>query len=97
MAVRPEEVIIAQYWWIPQELYTQYHTKLLFYVESEAELNRLTGLLREKGYGRFLFATIRPDEQSQNAVVKVDDPGLNLFSLKFLPGDASAPGNRPGQ
>ncbi len=98
IAVRPEEVIIANYWWIPQELYSQYNTKLLFYAENTAQFNRLTTLLREKGYGRFLFATIRPDEQSRNAVVKVDDTGMNLFSLKFFPGDlSSAAGNRPGQ
>ncbi len=98
MAVRPEEVIIANYWWIPQEIYSQYHTKLLFYAENSSEFNRLTTLLREKGYGRFLFATIRPDEQSQNAVVNVDDTGLNLFSLKFFYGDVSKTGgNRPGQ
>ncbi len=83
IARQPEEIVITNLWWAPQAMYTAFRTKAMFYVASEREYERLVRLLGENGYNTHLFASQRPIDRATPEVARLDDSGLNFFSLSF--------------
>ncbi len=79
-----EKVVITDVWWVPQALFSEFYNKLIFLVRSREEYRRLLGRLRDHGYERYVFVSQTFSEDVGRAVMKVDDEGLEFFSIKFL-------------
>lgn len=76
VAERPENVIIAQGWYLPQELARVFHDKVVFRVRSRPEQRRLMSRLAAAGYREALLVSISPDRTDQI----LDDGGLGFMT-----------------
>jgi hypothetical protein len=87
VAARPEPAILTDVWWAPLELYSQFYEKPIFRVRSREQMNDLLSRFQRVGIDACLFATA-PNRQTllppDATVARVDDGGLNLFSLKLM-------------
>ena len=57
---RPEQVILSNERWVPQELYTQFFDKLIYHVPKPEMLSRLTQTLMGRGHREYLLLTQLP-------------------------------------
>ncbi|MFC1551015.1 hypothetical protein ACFL6P_00480 [Candidatus Latescibacterota bacterium] len=80
---QPEKIVITNVWWVPQALFTEFHTKAMFYVSSPKQYDELVRTLAENGYTSHIFASQRPINETAPEVARIDDGGLNFFSLSF--------------
>jgi hypothetical protein len=86
IAKAPEEVIVTDQWWLGQELYTQFGRKLVFRIESQQDLDRLSSLLAARGYARLLYVSPpMAGERVGPEVREISDGGLNYWNLRFFP------------
>lgn len=81
---RPEKIIVTNLWWVPQALFSEFYNKLVFRIRSPEQYEQLRKKLCDSGYKKYLFVTQTSDERAASAVAKVNDEGLNFFSLKFF-------------
>ena len=87
---RPEPVVVADAWWAPQEMYSVFNDKMLFYVNRPEMWPPLRQKLREAGVRQVLLVTPREDRDENVASTFVDDNGLGYFSVRLIPLTLSA-------
>ena len=89
VAGRPEEVVVTNVFWVPQELCRVFPDKPIFYIESMKEQLVLLRRLRQAGHERFLFVTKdRRLARSQPGSIFADGD-LDYFSVALLSLDVS--------
>ena len=90
---RPEKVVVTNVPWAPQEMYSVFFDKSMFYIDSQEELEALADKLRNLGLDTFLFVS-RP-RRNMVAVAEVPDDDLRYYSVAFslvrLSGDPITP------
>jgi hypothetical protein len=76
-----ERVWITDQWWVPQELFSEFHDREIFFARTAADRAELERRLRDSGRERHLFITTAARGGPDATVV--DDGGLDFFSLAF--------------
>ncbi|MGD2108716.1 MAG: glycosyltransferase family 39 protein [Phycisphaerae bacterium] len=86
VAERPEEVIVASGWYVPQELAFSFFDKQIFLIETQEAADRLIGTLKRNGTREVLFAVSPPtrDAGSGSSIV-VGDGSLKFISVELQP------------
>jgi hypothetical protein len=74
-------VWITDQWWVPQELFSEFHDREIFFARTAADRVELERRLRDSGRERHLFITTAARGGPDATVV--DDGGLDFFSLAF--------------
>ncbi|MGE4607231.1 MAG: hypothetical protein AAEJ52_10855 [Myxococcota bacterium] len=80
VADRPEEVIVAQGWYVPQELARVFFDKPIFSVTGAADRSRLLPRLRAAGYDDVLLVSVPPAREEGHA----DRQILSDGALRFM-------------
>lgn len=95
LAQQPEEVIVTDAFWLPEQAASLFFQKRLLMVHSESELRDLLSVFKSKGIHSFLFIRSRayhfiPDEgikpviQMRTKTQLFLPPGLNLMDTAIL-------------
>ena len=84
LAERSETALVADAWWVPQELHSALREKPVFLVRNNLDLVRLRNRLRSTGFERFLLLTRDTERPPHVEAQVIDDGGLNFFSLAFV-------------
>jgi hypothetical protein len=93
VAGRPEQVVITDRWWLGQELYTQFASKMIFLATTSEQYRDLAARLAERGITRVIFAGPPvPGQPPEPGSVEVDDGGLGYWTLDLVPVDLGTPG-----
>jgi hypothetical protein len=79
----PQKIVITDNWWIPQDLYSRFYDKSIFYTPDQQQLKRLLIKLRLNGHKKALFASQDSGASTEPLVAEVDDTNLKFFSIKF--------------
>jgi hypothetical protein len=80
VAQRPEEVVIASGWFIPQEISHCFYDKKVFLVRNQRQRDGLISALRQSGEREALLVTLDPDPDAVVHGSRVLDDGY----LKFV-------------
>ena len=81
---RPEQIVVSDLWWVPQELFSEFYDKSMFYVRSQKHANQLLEKILKNGHTKLIFITQTSSEPPESPVVTVNDNSLNFFSLEFF-------------
>jgi len=95
-----QPVIVTNVWWFGHELYSVFFDRPIFYLRSQAELERLAATLHTRGVREFVLATRPQPGPKPLSVLRVDDGGWNFYSLDFVivpVGPAEDAGLSPGR
>jgi hypothetical protein len=84
LAGRSETAMVANTWWIPQELHWSIREKPVFFVRNTVDLINLRNRLRSTGFERFLLLTRESERPAHVEAQVIDDGGLNFFSIAFV-------------
>jgi len=79
----PEQVLITDRWWAPQELFSQFFDKAVFYIHHQQPGEPLRRKLLAHGYRQGLFVTHPGRFPPAAAVATLEDEKLNCYSLQF--------------
>lgn len=82
---RPESVIITDAWWAPQEMYSVFNDKMIFYINQPRMWPPLREKLKEAGFQQVLLVTQRQDLSTNAVSAVVNDSGLDYFSVGLIP------------
>jgi hypothetical protein len=74
----PEEVVVTNIWWFPQEMAPIFYEKTFFHVKRPEQLRGLRGSLRERGVESFLF--VADDLELENPLYR-SDSALAFFNV----------------
>ena len=80
---RPEETVVTNLWWVPQELCRDFYDKTIFYVRTPEQYRNLTSQLSSKGYKKFIFVAPQSPNKTEPNSTGVTDGGLNFFNLQI--------------
>jgi hypothetical protein len=80
---RSETTIVSDIWWAPQEMYSVFQTKAIYYVSSGQSLPQLIQALSNSGVTNVLLATKPGSLPNVEPLFSVDDFGLNFYTLSF--------------
>jgi hypothetical protein len=84
LARHPERVIVTDVWWAPQELFSTFYDRPIFFVQTPVQMDDLAARLRRGGFDRLLFVSSAARRLPYPGVTTVSDGGLGYFSLSFL-------------
>ncbi len=79
---RPEQVIVTNVWWVPQELYSTFFDKPAYYAKSPALERELVNRLAASGVKSFLHISPPLGLVMSPNTVRIDDRGLGFFTLQ---------------
>lgn len=83
---RPEEVVLASGWFIPQELSHSFFDKKIFLIRSQRAHDRLIATLRDSGIREVLHVTWPPTRDAErNGTIVLDDGSLDFVSIELCP------------
>jgi hypothetical protein len=82
---RPEYVVIATAPEVPLEISRSFYSKMVFLVSSPQDLSRLGRQLAASGYREYLSVSPTRRFRGGPTSIRVDDGGLNFFSVKVTP------------
>jgi hypothetical protein len=99
VASQPEPVIVAQGWFVPQELSHTFYDKPAFMIRSTQQIEPLLAMLRRAGYERALFvaATPTPSEERAGCLILADTLGFLYFEIRSIELVPSSRGKPPRQ
>jgi hypothetical protein len=80
VAERPETIVVATHWSVPQEIAHVFYAKSIFLARSPEEFGRLTLMLRDKGVRHILRIDASPGTRPAAADALVLNDGLNFMS-----------------
>ena len=84
VAARPETVVVATHWSVPQEIAQVFYAKSVFLARSPEEFGRLTAMLRGRGVRRILRIDAAPGTRPAVAGALVLNDGLNFMSYTLV-------------
>ena len=82
---RPEQVIVTDAWWAPQEMYSVMNERMIFCTSLRATWPALSAKLQEAGVHNYLLVTPHPHAHSNVAATVVNDNGLGYFTVRLIP------------
>lgn len=86
VAQRPEKVIVASGWFIPQELARCFFDKQVFLVNTQRAADQLITVLRQTGTRNILYAASPPTPAAgEGESVVLDDGSLRFISVELRP------------
>ncbi len=81
---RPENVIIAQGWYVPQELARVFFDKPMFLVRNPSERRRLATALQAAGYDEALLVSVPPEKRAGGTNSQIlRDGGLGFMTVEL--------------
>jgi hypothetical protein len=83
VAARPESVVVATQWSVPQEIAPVFYAKSIFLARSPGEFDRLLALLRAQGVQRILRIDAARGTSPPAANGLVLNDGLNFMSYRL--------------
>jgi len=84
---RDEAIVISDVWWVPQELFSSFYDKSLFYTETPRHMNGIVTRARAAGQREFLFVTLANERPDPRAALEIRDHDLGFFSVTCFHGD----------
>jgi hypothetical protein len=81
---RPEQVIVTDLWWAPQEMYSVFNDRMIFCVSQRASWPPLRKRLEEAGFHDYLLVTPNANKYTNIASTVVND-SLGYFSVRLVP------------
>jgi len=93
---RPEGAVISRVWWAPQEMFSCFYTKSMFFAPTPEDYGVLLGRLSLAGYRRHLFVDGPFAQPRPRSVARLPDDGLGAYSLEFLVGEVPPPASPNG-
>ncbi|MCU0611023.1 MAG: hypothetical protein MUE60_04435 [Candidatus Eisenbacteria bacterium] len=85
VAERPEQVVAALGWFVPQEIGTVFYDKKVFLVNREEHLHHLLTLMHGHGVREVLVVSAEPLRMGPSPATRVLKDGLNFISVCLTP------------
>jgi len=84
----PSRVLVTDVWWVPQELFSVFHDRMVFYVREPGQLADVRPRLQAMGVTNFLFVTHAMQKPLPDEVMRLPcrlDPfySLSIFRGRF--------------